>query len=482
MTTSLPVAQPQPHSQRGIALIIVLLLMAVMSGLATGFALNGQVEVAMAGNEVYFAGARAAAEAGLNRAVQRIIADTTNDLLAGADQLTDIDPAAAVNDDNGSIAFLMASAGPYALDADGQYTYDIEILDDDDPALYSSPLSNAQKALMGEMVTDSHDVDDNDRLILRATGYGPKGTVVRLSRVLESIQNITTTPATSLNPAILVNGDLNVSGSINLQGDEGSVHANGDLTISGNAAVVSGDATSSGDFTHNESWHAGGAQGSGYPTVNIPDIEATDYSAHADYILTSGGVIQYGPSHPDVVAGTATVNAVCVCAGSGWTTSGGNWSVSGNTVMTGTFYAEGNVTISGSPGKKGAEIALSVIATGSISITGTPKLRPENDARLQFVTDGDLVIAGNVDLDDATAVEGQILVREQMSISGNPDFQGRILVQNVTTDGAAQSSVVATNSVSGNPTITYNGTLGAIEVPGTSTTDYTNNITGWMEQ
>ncbi len=38
------------------------------------------------------------------------------------------------------------------------------------------------------------------------------------------------------------------------------------------------------------------------------------------------------------------------------------------------------------------------------------------------------MMAGAVDMDDPTQVEGQILVREQIHISGNPEFQGRILV------------------------------------------------------
>ena len=42
-----------PQSERGVALIIALLMMAVLSGLATGFAMNGRTEVAMAENEVY---------------------------------------------------------------------------------------------------------------------------------------------------------------------------------------------------------------------------------------------------------------------------------------------------------------------------------------------------------------------------------------------------------------------------------------------
>ena len=88
-------------SERGIALVVVLLLMAILSGLATGFAMTGHIESQMSSNEVYFAGARAAAEAGLNRAIVEIIADTTTNFLAGQDGAVDAaTPTAAVNTDN----------------------------------------------------------------------------------------------------------------------------------------------------------------------------------------------------------------------------------------------------------------------------------------------------------------------------------------------------------------------------------------------
>src|SRR5687767_15787528 len=67
------------RSEKGIALVVVLLLMAVLSGLATGFAMNGQTESAMAVNEVYYAGARAAAEAGMNRAITTIRVDNRSE-------------------------------------------------------------------------------------------------------------------------------------------------------------------------------------------------------------------------------------------------------------------------------------------------------------------------------------------------------------------------------------------------------------------
>ena len=70
-------SRPAASNERGIALIVIMLLMAVLSALATGFAMTGQVEVQMGHNEVYYACARAAAEAGMNRCIIKVLADTT---------------------------------------------------------------------------------------------------------------------------------------------------------------------------------------------------------------------------------------------------------------------------------------------------------------------------------------------------------------------------------------------------------------------
>jgi len=473
---------PKSHasSERGIALIVVLLLMAVLSGLATGFALTGQVESQMGQNEVYFAGARAAAEAGMNRAIVKVVADTTHDLLAGPDFTLDpLNPTASVNADNGSLSFLLGGSGPFPVDANGQYTYTVQVLDDDDTSLYQTALTSAQLTQMNE--NGNQNANSNDRLILKVTGFGPKGTTVTIKRILETVDHTATaTTTTSLaNPAILVNGDLDISGSIAVMGTSGSVHANGNLTISGNAATVTQNATATGTFTANQNWHSGGAQGGGRSTVQVPDVHASDYIQYADYKLTSTGAIQTRQGG----VWTNCSSGPCNSTGWSWNASTG-WSIAGNTAGSGTYYVEGNATVSGSPngggnGNNATNLALSIIATGDIRITGTPKFTPENSAKIEFVTDKDLVRAGNSDLDDPTSVEGQIMVREQVSIHGNPEFQGRILVENATDTGGISSS-----EIPGNPTITYNGTLGAIATttttPGSIT--YVNNVHGWIEE
>ncbi len=80
-----------------------------------------------------------------------------------------------------------------------------------------------------------------------------------------------------------------------------------------------------------------------------------------------------------------------------------------------------------------------------------------------------------------------------MSIQGNSEFQGRIMVEdrdsatnawNATTNpnGRRNASTLTTNDATGSMIVTYNGSLGGISVttPGGPDT-YTNIISGWME-
>ena len=475
------------RSERGIALVVVLLLMAVLSGLATGFAMNGRVESGMAQNETYYAGARAAAEAGINRATAAIRLEIDTNILTGVD-------AVAGTADDGDLGFLLTGAAPYSLDDAGQYSYTIEVLDDDDPALYNNTnLSDAQLTAMGGEGTGAAGAkvpdptqDHNSRLILRATGFGPQNTTVRVSRVV--ITDLDINPSSIVNPAILVDGDVTVEGNINLLTDKpcpacyGSIHANGDMELEGNAAVVEGDATASGTFTANKNFDAEGKQGGGYASVNVPEVTTDDYSNIAQYVLNDNGTITYASS------GLPCLIKVCPANTGAWTYTDpdglgplmGTWSITGNSAPEGTFYVEGKVSISGSPkGPGNSALKMTLIAEGSISITGSPKLTPNNvnnPEAIMFVTDGDLRLQGATDLDDPTKIEGQIFIREQIFTHGNPEFQGRIIVQN----DADDFDDVTENSLGGTPKFTYNGTLPGYEIP--ETTEYTYNVTGWIEQ
>jgi hypothetical protein len=479
-------SQPNVKSERGIALVVVLLLMAVLSGLATGYAMNGNVEVQMGNNEVYFAGARAAAEAGLNRAIVEIVDPANNliNLIAGPDGVVDDgNPAAAVNADNGSILALMGSVGPFALGTTGQYSYTIEILDDDNPALYES-LAGDWATQVGTMAENNLIyTNNNKRLILRATGFGPNGTVVRISRIIDTdpIETLGSTDTTLSDAAILVNGDFEMNGNITVTGltalnnKYASVHANGNLSKTGDSGTVTGNATASGTANLG-GFTPGGESGGGRPTVTVPEIQASNYENLANYKLAVvAGVGQVQTK----VGGVWTECTSGSCKTTGWEYSGGVWNL-GKSPGTGTYYVEGDVDIGPTSGS--SNNAVSVISTGSINVHGNAKLTPANTAKVQFVANGDIEIVNGADLDDLTVADGQILVRGQFEAGGNMEFQGRVLVQDV--QGVGNLVDNGGNRIHGSVKFTYTGSLEdistTIEIPGSTT--YTNNVSGWMEQ
>jgi hypothetical protein len=149
---------------------------------------------------------------------------------------------------------------------------------------------------------------------------------------------------------------------------------------------------------------------------------------------------------------TATGKSTC----NNWGyTAGDGWTLNSTTVTQGTYYVEGNATISGSPGTAKAPAVLSIVAEGSISITGSPKLKPDT-TELLFVTDEDLKILGTIDLiGESVNVEGQMLVRGQVDIGGNATLDGQLIANDEDV-----GDLVTSNSVHGNASITYSGTLG----------------------
>jgi cytoskeletal protein CcmA (bactofilin family) len=457
------------RSEKGIALIVVLLLLGVMAALTTGLTLNGQTEVAMSANEFYYAGARAAAEAGMNRAIDHIVKNNALNLL-------DTKEVPGIGN------------GPFDLDS--QYSYSFSLLDDDDPALYATALTADQLAAMEGELGDA-DLDHNSRMILRATGFGPNGTSVTVARILETVAIPDLPSVTTINPAILVNGNLDMSGNIRVLGSEGNVHANGDIT-GGGSEDVSGDITATGAV--DSDLDPDGMVAGGMPSIPIPEIKAADYLGLATHKLKSDGSIQVKDASGNWVACSGKAAGACP---SGWTFSGGTWSASGSMPTSGvaksTYYVEGSAEIHGT-GKSAGFTQISVIAEGSLKITGNGKFKPGNDSKIQFVTNGDFELGGTVDADDSVDMDGQIMVREQMKIYGNSEFQGRVMVENRASDsnaydafsnpnGRKGASAVDANSLAGNMSVTYNGSLDPIEseIPGGPDT-YINTISGWIEQ
>jgi hypothetical protein len=435
------------RDEQGVALIAVLLLLMVMSALCTALATSSHTETIVARNHEVAARARGAAEAGLIHAIELTVAnlqswqpngfatpsDAMSALLRGPDSQSGTSTADA---DNGSLeAFgIPRSPGRLALAGLSDVFYEARLLDEDDPAR-GLTLSAADRTRIGEPGNQAT-ADENTRIVVRAIGYASGNAVATVEAMIA--------PLTL--PAIVSNQSLTISGNPDVRGSQGSVHSNQNLLISGNPTILE-NATASGTYTlSGTSASIGGQSGGNFPNLPIPPIRAIDHRSKADFILNDDGTM--------TTVSTNTTASCSPCANA-WEFSGGDWRISGSTAPTvGTYYVEGTATITGGIGSPGTPAQISIIAEGSVELSGNPHLRPDSP-ELLLVTDGDLKVAGTV---TSVTAEGQILVREQLMLAGNPDLAGQILIE----DAANVSSMVTSNTISGNPTVTYNGISGTV--------------------
>lgn len=455
------------HGERGAALIGVLLLLMMMSALVAALTVNSQTETFVARNNMSATQAQLSSEAGLNHQVEVAInyifqwkshgcgagvggvdagvAAAVNTFLAGPGATSCDTPAGAADDT--VTAFLTAlgtppntplsvsstviSAGMSAVD------YQTSIFDDE-----------------GAPGEDGNALNDaNGILVIRSTGRAADGTKVVLEALISPL---------SLG-AIVADGDLVIDGNVTVTGPAGdtTIHTNADLTFDGGTSNITGSVTATGALDCDDPCNnVSGTVTSGATPIPVPEVHADDYRIWANYVLTDSGTM-------------TDANGTVLCTASGKTTCNdwsyspaSGWDLNSSTVPAGTYYVEGDATISGSPGSKASPAVLSIVAEGSISITGSPKLAPHT-TELLFVTDQDLKILGAIDLiGESVTVEGQMLVRGQADIGGNAQLDGQLIINDENV-----GSLVTSNSIHGNASITYSGGLGT----------GTYAVTGWRD-
>jgi hypothetical protein len=258
------------------------------------------------------------------------------------------------------------------------------------------------------------------------------------------------------NDAILTNGGLAISGNtdvLSTGGQCGNVHTNNNLTLTGSAIDISGNATGSGAYNTNGNPNVGSGSGGSKPTQTIPVINPTDFLNIAKATLPANQVFQM-KANGQVLSGSDGVITTLTSGDSynGWgytSASPAEWRFSGSSGnVNGTYYFEGNVTLSGSPGSTSNPWVTTLIATGNITVTGGPKTQTSLTDTL-FVAGLDIDMHGNP---ANTAFSGLIAAHEQFNLNGGVTVNGFLIAE----DAGSTSGVVTSNSVSGGPTITYN--------------------------
>jgi hypothetical protein len=340
------------------------------------------------------------------------------DVLLGADGVPD-------TDDDGLLVGFMGLNGADALPDTGiqleQGRYSVSIVNDD-----SDPSG------------DPHS-DTNNRFVARCRGETPDGGMAEVRIML----------AAPSFPAVATNGDLYLPGTPNIVGPCGGVHANRLIEVSGHP-VISGDVTAVEDVVISGTIYDpdGNVVEPKYgPPMEIPEYDPLDYCGPADFILADGKMLVVGPPEEEH---NLTGKKVF-----GWQydNSTKTYNLTAKDAIEGTVCAHGNVKVIGDLGTIGDPFGISILATGSVQMTGTPAIESTHPDGILIMAAGDVQAGGNA-AGTTPFYEGMVYSGSQCQVNGNALIQGHLLCYDAP-DGSGMVDLFDDNKINGTPTITY---------------------------
>jgi hypothetical protein len=249
-------------------------------------------------------------------------------------------------------------------------------------------------------------------------------------------------------PGIAADGNLAFAGGADILGPCGGAHANGNLSSTGGGPTVGTRATATG--TVSGSWNlpdgSPAPKLNNQPPIDIPDLSPATYCAGADYNLTAAGQL------------INTATGLTVPLGpTGWTYNAGTltWTQSGlpGIPPDGTYCVTGNAFVLGIVGTAATPKQMSIIASGSIRLEGTPVLIPDHPDNILALAGGDIYLAGNAAA-GVNNYSGLIYAGAQCMALGNFTMNGQLLCANGAQPAGA-TEWTATHSVSGNFVIDF---------------------------
>lgn len=407
--------------ESGIALITVLLAMALLTVIGATLTAIGIVELRSAINHRSATRALLLADAGVNHALA---------LMRGP--LAEFSYSEVVRGDDGTPGTgddgVLMGFGVGAID---------EIPDTGvvlGAGRYFVVLENDPQDPSGDPYLDS-----NHRLRATCRGETRDGGVAEIGVVL----------AAPNFHAIVSNGDLTLPGNPDVLGPCAGVHANGVLAVSGHP-TVDGQATASDAIIMSGTiYDAGGAvvipELSG--RVEVPEHDPLDYLGRADYELKDGWVVDVGPPRDSALATGSGVR------GWKWNAGLGAWSLAGNKAEGGTYFAYGDVEVTGNAGSDGAPLEITIIATGSVKVSGNPKIKAAQPDGILILAGGDVDIGG-VASGITLSYAGLVYAGSQCQLNGTPSVGGHVLCYDAANPPGA-ADLVSDNKVNGTPTVTY---------------------------
>ena len=413
--------------QRGIALLITMIALVVLTILGLGLTTTGRISRMISDNHGEAIEANNIAEEGLTHARELIAAYASSPASVLYTSILQMGDGTGCTADELSTAVTdpIPSNG-YAF---GGGSYVVSICDDAD----------------GDNDTNA---DSNSSVLVVSVGTGSDGATATVEFML----------GFSDLPAVLVDGSLRINSATKVMGAGGMVHSNGNLHLNGSDACAQLHFTTSGTIydppaqgnTGAACNESGGGMDvrPGEDEITIPTVDFNNLKNNVDFILKDNGKIY-------IVALASEVNPF-----GGWAWSDPKWEIDGP--VTGSYYAENTaITINNISG------TASFVADGYIQVSGNPgNLSPDltlDGVSYSMVAGYDLKLNGNA---VTTIIEGVFFANHQVDISGNPNISGQVIAADVAdTDCPPDgNNLIQLSSgwmeFSGNPTITYSGGFG----------------------
>lgn len=411
------------RNESGLALIAVLLGMTMLAVIGVALAAVGVVEFRTSMNHRSATRSLLLADAGATHAVALVRGPLSgydySDLLLGSDALGNTEDDGYLSNYRG-LAEFDALPDTGVLLGSGRYFVRL-VNDDTDPT--GDPL-----------------IDTNNRLMAICRGETSDGGAAEV-RVIMSAPSF---------PAIATNGDLRIPGTPNILGRCAGVHSNENLYING-TPTVDGTVTASGEvFAKNDIYTSEGVEvtpGFDRP-MEIPDLDPLQYCDRADYLLQDGQLTILDESPPETIDLSGGKM-------SGWQYNKSNdlYTIQGKDAVPGTYCVHGNVQVSGNVGSTGNPLSITILATGSVDIGGTPIITSEHKEDLLIVAEGDVEMGGNTS-GTTPQYSGLIYAGAQCGLNGNPVMDGRLLCYDAE-DPPGAIDLIDESTINGTPTIVY---------------------------
>ena len=287
--------------------------------------------------------------------------------------------------------------------------------------------------------------DSNMRIIARCTAATPDSAYATIDVLISGVSQM---------PGFFSNGNFSLGGNNSVTGACGDVHANGNLSVGNPGPALSGTASATGTVSNGGSVEdeTGAANPAvpNQPPLDVPPLRYNDFCpGRADYILRSNGTIENHNVFPisRITAAGLTYSATSPQT---WTSGSGGL---GNLPGGGIVCVEGNLDVGGNTGTALTPVPVTLVATQSIRIQGTPYLKAATTDSILLVAGADAYISGNA-AGGATSYEGLIYANSQCFVGGSVVISGNVVCRDAPHTVAAHNWATG-NSISGSARISY---------------------------